>query len=895
MDDFLLIGGMLIIAIIVGAFMGMFAFAEVKQLRREVVRLRERLDEVMDGVVQPGMAMTQPVKDDPQQDDLALDIDILQQETPAPPPSVSPEAARNWQAERWARPSSLKSRATVKDTRIERFFAGLQKNWMVWLGGACVALSGIFLARYGIEQGLLGPKVRVAMGMAIAFALYAAAEVLRRKTGGSHPTFAALAGGGAITAFAAVLSAVHLYHLIEPGFAFGVLSVVALITMWLARLHGPVLAAIGMLGAYTVPILVSSNSGNVLGAMIYALIISVSVLLLLRYVYRSWLWLGMLAGALLWWLISLAGHQADGWRGLYLAALAYLVVAVIPGNWLLRNRLPESVQSAALVLPSLLVIVAAQCLSIFREGIADSGWSALGAWSPLALIVLIAARRNPTLAPVPWALFLGQLAAWFAGRLDQWGSDAVRLLPLAPEQQGAFLLTLLVTAALFSGLAVYNYLNSQREQSSRRAVAGAWWASLAVMAPLLSLLLGYALAGDYLPKFWWCLYAALFGAVFMYLGSRGVGRHWSRGMVVWLFIAAHFAYSLAVCLWLKQASLTLALALQAISLAWVIRRFEVPALGWLLKAVLVLVVVRLTLNPWLLTYDNGAHWSLWTYGGSALCAWVATKILRDSQPPLSRWAEAAALHLLVLTLWAECRYWLYGGNALAAEFSFTEAVVNMWLFTGLGLVYYRKSLLAGSFARWYDGYGRLLMLGGLANFVGILLATVLSEPWAWRAIGERPVLNMLLPAFAGPALLALMVRRYYLPGVRRFASLLAALAGFVWVSLEVRHLWQGNIRLDTAAATGELYTYSAVWLVLAVGAILLGSWRQWRSCYQGGMAVLALVIIKLFLVDMSGLEGLLRVASFMGMGLALLGIAYLHQKLGALHQAPEAEPQESGQ
>ena len=36
---------------------------------------------------------------------------------------------------------------------------------------------------------------------------------------------------------------------------------------------------------------------------------------------------------------------------------------------------------------------------------------------------------------------------------------------------------------------------------------------------------------------------------------------------------------------------------------------------------------------------------------------------------------------------------------------------------------------------------------------------------------------------------------------------------------------------------------------------------------------------EIFLVDMSDLTGLLRVASFMGLGLALLGVAYLYQRI----------------
>ncbi|WP_160154301.1 DUF2339 domain-containing protein [Microbulbifer sp. ALW1] len=916
MDGFVLLGLLLILTVIVGSLLGIVAFVEVKSLRQELSRLRKAVDATA------SVDVSEAVKEQP---------------PPVQPPAPSSEvpgtnstgtsATGTSSTEIFASPkvqagrahthiptpaptsSALRKQRTRKELQPQPrkhslFLSRLQENWMVWLGGACVALAGVFLARYGIEQGLLGPKVRVALGLATALALYLASEYLRRRTGASHPTFAALAGGGAITAFAAILSALHLYHLFEPGLAFGLLAVVALVTMWLARLHGPVLAAIGMLGAYSVPALVSSGGGNVLGAMLYALIITASVLLLLRRVYRTWLWLGLMLGALAWWLISLAGHQADGWRGPYLAVLAYLLLSLVPGDWLLlgkpgrsRGSVTSGVERAAsssapavaivpLLLPSLLVVIAAQCLSILREGEQVGALTtALWVWSPLVVVILLAARGRANFALLSWGLLLGQLAAWLAVRLYLDGGNEIRLSPWPAADQGPFLLYLGGTALLFSGGALAHF---------RAGLARYWWASLAVMAPLLSLLLGYLLAAEYLPRYWWCLYAAVLGAIFAYLGSLGATRAWPKAMVVWLFVAGHFGYSLAVCLWLEQASLTLALALQAVSLAWIIRRFQVPALGWLLKGVLLLVVVRLTFNPWLLSYGEGSHWSLWTYGGSALCAWLAAVMLRSGNEPrgsndplanLANWAEAAFLHLLVLALWAECRYWLYGGNAFAAEFSFTEAVINIWLFAGLGLVYYRKSLLGGSFARWYDGYARLLMLASLACYLRILFAVADSQAWAWQAIGERPVFNLLLPAFAGPALLALLVRRFYLPTCRKFATLLSALAAFVWVSLEIRHLWQGDIRLNTGTSTGELYTYSAVWLLLAVTAILLGSWRGWRNCYQGGMAVLALVIVKLFLVDMSGLEGLLRVASFMGLGLALLGIAYLHQKLSVARDA----------
>src|SRR5262249_61461577 len=50
----------------------------------------------------------------------------------------------------------------------------LGTQWAVWVGGLAVVLGGIFLVRYSIEQGLLGPRVRVIIGAPLALALIVA-------------------------------------------------------------------------------------------------------------------------------------------------------------------------------------------------------------------------------------------------------------------------------------------------------------------------------------------------------------------------------------------------------------------------------------------------------------------------------------------------------------------------------------------------------------------------------------------------------------------------------------------------------------------------------------------------------------------------------------------------
>jgi uncharacterized membrane protein len=126
--------------------------------------------------------------------------------------------------------------------------------------------------------------------------------------------------------------------------------------------------------------------------------------------------------------------------------------------------------------------------------------------------------------------------------------------------------------------------------------------------------------------------------------------------------------------------------------------------------------------------------------------------------------------------------------------------------------------------------------------------------------------------------MAYLVYRYYDDRHRKLSGALAAVSALMFVSLQIRHLWQGAVDIELPTGDGELYSYSAAWLVIAAAAILFAGWRQRRDLYLSGMGLLLVVVAKLFLVDMAGLEGLWRVASFMGLGLSLLALAYLYQR-----------------
>src|SRR5262249_393782 len=113
------------------------------------------------------------------------------------------------------------------------------------------------------------------------------------------------------------------------------------------------------------------------------------------------------------------------------------------------------------------------------------------------------------------------------------------------------------------------------------------------------------------------------------------------------------------------------------------------------------------------------------------------------------------------------------------------------------------------------------------------------------------------------------------------SEIAAAILAFVWVSLEVRHFFDPTFERTGLEAEGvELYAYSFVWLLFGVALLALGFWRQAPAFRHAGMALVCIVVAKVFLIDMAGLKGLLRVLSFLGLGAALLGLGYAYRRLG---------------
>jgi uncharacterized membrane protein len=142
--------------------------------------------------------------------------------------------------------------------------------------------------------------------------------------------------------------------------------------------------------------------------------------------------------------------------------------------------------------------------------------------------------------------------------------------------------------------------------------------------------------------------------------------------------------------------------------------------------------------------------------------------------------------------------------------------------------------------------------------------------------------NALLLAYIAPViLLGLIAQKLSVLDWLKFRPALGVLTlvlALTYITLETKRIFQGPFMVAWSLSIAESYAYSAVWLVSALA--LFGAGIKLRRQYirYAGLAVIVLVVLKVFLWDMSSLEGLFRIASFIGLGLCLVGIGWLYQR-----------------
>jgi uncharacterized membrane protein len=296
------------------------------------------------------------------------------------------------------------------------------------------------------------------------------------------------------------------------------------------------------------------------------------------------------------------------------------------------------------------------------------------------------------------------------------------------------------------------------------------------------------------------------------------------------------------------------------------------------------VTTRIGYEPLIVGGSVGAtpifNWLLWGYGIPALSFWGASHLLRrrGDDAPL-RMVEAAAILFTVLLAFMEIRHAENGGNVYRSFAGLSEIALQVCVALAMAIGLERLRIRTGSIVH-NAGAILLTAFAGAASVFGLLF---LENPMIWSEDVGGVFFNLLLLGYAMPALLALLLS-YAVAGRRRpaYANTIAAFAlmlALTYVTFEIRRLYHGPI-LSRGPTTGaEQYTYSIAWL--AFGVVLLGAGILFNSqrARLASAVVITLTIAKVFVIDISTLTDVYRALSFICLGLVLLPIGWLYQRI----------------
>ncbi len=140
---------------------------------------------------------------------------------------------------------------------IEKFIG---ENLINKIGIAITVIGVAIGAKYSIENDLISPLTRIILGYLMGVGLLGFGMKLKKK----YENYSAVLVSGAIAImYVITFLAYSFYDLFPQGFAFGLMLILTVFTVFTAlQYNKQVIAHIGLVGAYAVPFLLSSGSGR---------------------------------------------------------------------------------------------------------------------------------------------------------------------------------------------------------------------------------------------------------------------------------------------------------------------------------------------------------------------------------------------------------------------------------------------------------------------------------------------------------------------------------------------------------------------------------------------------------------------------------------------------------
>ncbi|HSC65629.1 MAG TPA: DUF2339 domain-containing protein [Caldimonas sp.] len=754
-----------------------------------------------------------------------------------------------------------------------------------WLfGGNTIVKAGIgilfvglaFLAKYASEHAHLPIEYRLAAIGAAAVVLLGFGWRLRL----SRPEYAQVLQGGAVAVlYLTLFAAFRFYGVIDAMPAFVLMVAVAALAAALAVLQDArALAVIGALGGFATPLIVSTGSDNYVGLFAYYFVLDLGIAAVAW--SKTWRPLNLIGFAATfivataWGVLKYRPQDYATSQGFLIAFfLLFVVILVLPAR-----RLARAAPAATGALPrrdawvnsSLLFGLPTVTFALEYGLVRGTPYgAALAALALAGFYVLLAT----------WMRRRAELGITFEATLAIATVFLTLVIPFAlDERSTAGAWTLEGAALIWIGF---------RQQRGLPRLFGYVLLGLAGLA----MLLGHERHGVPTLVFNAYLFSGLMAAASSLAGAFFVHRAGRAGALqrgeeacetlliasatVWLVVTATIEMDAFVPMRLALAVALTAASAVAVLYATLGRRLDWPEIAWTALAHTPIVFVAAAIDAALLANPlEGGGWWAWPI------AFAAHGLVLRLAAPFAAKAVAHVTHALGAVTLALVGALL--GRAATADWG---DFASAWPWLGWLAVPAAMLLLLPrpATARLWpvrmlpDAYrtsAAAVLAAGL--WIWTLVANVASDGSA-APLPYLPLLNP-LDMGIGIALLATLLWLKHADRIAPWSMTMAAVAGFVWLNaILVRSFHHfGGVPYHFDAWLGSLAVQTGItllWTAIALVTMWVASTRAAREPWFVGAALLAAVVLKLVLVDLSG--SLTRIVSFIGVGVLMLVIAYV--------------------
>ncbi len=785
--------------------------------------------------------------------------------------------------------SSASERANPVVQWVFEFFTG--GNSIARVGMVVLFFGLAFLAKYAVDQQLVSIEYRL-LGMALA--AVAMLVVGWRLREGKQSFALTLQGGGIGALFLIIYSAYALYGLLPTLPTFVLLVIIAVSTAALAVLqNSKALAILGIIGGFIAPVLVSSGHGDHVILFAYYSVLNLGILLVSR--YQAWRELNVLGFFFTFVIASAWGYQS--YQPQYFAStepfllfhfVIYTVVALLFCSRPADN--PKGLVDAGLVFGTPVIVFFLQSRLVANDRYALA-ISALGfaayyiafAWWLLRKYNKEEGEPHPELkgrrSIAECFLAIGVVFASLAIPFGLSGSSTSALWAL----EGTAIVWLGVRQSQLTAR-VFGYV--------LQALAGLVWAAGLNDAQLAQ----FPITGvDYLGSLL-LVSAGLLTSWWLYKAGGKDATTLRR----FEFIVLYKCFLVYVLLCWLGGGLSQFNAMVAESLRLLVTVGFVSA-----SIVMSFLLARFLAWPNLTT---------WFYLFLPFVACLFAGLLIETAHPFALYGYLAWPLAVVTLYWGLYQFDGQNRKSIALLHSgsliFTLLILTLelswhisqlsewadsWRLFGFGIVpaltlwllSERGQRLEWPLARHYESYlrgaGALISAYLLLWFVTV--NTQAGDPYPLPYI---PVINPVDIASSLVLLAWLAFVKRFMPlqtaatqrEIRRFGSYFLPLLIFFWLNMMVLRTLHFYYAIpfnsgDMFASQLVQTTLSIFWASLAVATMVLSSRSNLRVAWFAGAALVAVVTVKLFMVDLSNSDTMARIIAFIAVGILLLLVGYL--------------------